>query len=47
MPRLIAVTRSGDETAIGAYRTDFSRLSCLIAMTPALDGQRVTIAPED
>ncbi|MFT4056808.1 MAG: 2Fe-2S iron-sulfur cluster-binding protein [Novosphingobium sp.] len=29
------------------YRTDLSRLSCQIAMTPALDGLRVTIAPED
>ncbi len=29
------------------HRTDLSRLSCQIAMTPALDGLRVTIAPED
>lgn len=105
MPRLIVVTRSGDETAIDAregatvmevirdngfdellalcggccscatchvlvdagwtravggpgadeddlldssdHRTDLSRLSCQIAMTPALDGLRVIIAPED
>ncbi len=29
------------------HRTRFSRLSCQIALTPALDGLRVTIAPED
>jgi 2Fe-2S ferredoxin len=29
------------------HRTAGSRLSCQIAWTPALDGLRVTIAPED
>ncbi len=28
-------------------RTEYSRLSCQVALTPALDGLRVTIAPED
>lgn len=29
------------------YRTDSSRLSCQLTLTDALDGLRVTIAPED
>ena len=29
------------------YRTDSSRLSCQIAMSDALDGLKVAIAPED
>ena len=29
------------------HRTEFSRLSCQIPMSDALDGLRVTIAPED
>ena len=29
------------------YKTPASRLSCQIAFTPALDGLKVTIAPED
>lgn len=29
------------------HRNDQSRLSCQIQLTPALDGLRVTIAPED
>lgn len=30
-----------------SFRTGTSRLSCQIQMTPALDGLRVSIAPED
>lgn len=29
------------------HKTDHSRLSCQIKMRPALDGLRVTVAPED
>jgi len=29
------------------YRNASSRLSCQITLTPALDGLRVTIAPEE
>ncbi|MFV3077052.1 2Fe-2S iron-sulfur cluster-binding protein [Niveispirillum fermenti] len=29
------------------HRRDNSRLSCQVSLTPALDGMRVTIAPED
>ncbi|MEH3106609.1 MAG: 2Fe-2S iron-sulfur cluster-binding protein [Sphingomonas fennica] len=28
-------------------RTEYSRLSCQLPLTPALDGLKVTIAPED
>lgn len=41
---------SGDEDDLldsSDHRIDRSRLSCQIVMTPALDGLRVTIAPED
>jgi ferredoxin, 2Fe-2S len=40
----------GDENELldsSSHRTDASRLSCQITMTDALDGMRVTIAPED
>jgi len=39
-----------DESALldsSNHRTDTSRLSCQIRFTDALDGLRVTIAPED
>jgi 2Fe-2S ferredoxin len=29
------------------HRTEFSRLSCQVPITDALEGLRVTIAPED
>ena len=41
---------SGDEDDLldsSDHRQDNSRLSCQIPMTAALDGMRVTIAPED
>jgi len=41
---------TGDELDLldsSDHRTDRSRLSCQITMTAALDGLRVTIAPED
>ncbi len=37
----------GDLLDSSDHRTAASRLSCQIAFTPALDGLRVTIAPED
>lgn len=30
-----------------SHRTELSRLSCQIPMSPSLDGLRVTVAPED
>jgi ferredoxin, 2Fe-2S len=41
---------SEDENDIlngSSHRTETSRLSCQIPLTPALDGLRVTVAPED
>lgn len=41
---------SGDEDDLldsSDHRTETSRLSCQIPMTDALDGMRVSIAPED
>ena len=41
---------NGDEDDLldsSDHRVSASRLSCQIEMTPALDGLRVTIAPED
>jgi 2Fe-2S ferredoxin len=41
---------SGDEDDLldsSDHRTETSRLSCQIPMTDALDGMKVTIAPED
>jgi len=41
---------SEDESSLldgSSHRRDNSRLSCQIRMSPALDGLRVTIAPED
>lgn len=41
---------SGDEDDLlecSDHKTDRSRLSCQIRMSPELDGLRVTIAPED
>jgi len=41
---------SADEAALldfSDYRTERSRLSCQIRLTPELDGLAVTVAPED
>lgn len=41
---------TGDESDLldsSDHRTEASRLSCQLAFTSALDGMRVTIAPED
>ncbi len=42
--------RSEDEDDLldsSDHKTELSRLSCQVPITPALDGLRVTIAPED
>ncbi|RVT40298.1 2Fe-2S iron-sulfur cluster-binding protein [Sphingobium algorifonticola] len=46
--RLPAVSADEDDLLDSSdHRRDNSRLSCQIVMTDALDGLRVTIAPED
>lgn len=37
----------GDLLDSSDHRTEFSRLSCQVQITDALEGMRVTIAPED
>lgn len=42
--------RSENESELlvtSGHRRETSRLSCMLVMSPALDGLRVTIAPED
>ncbi len=36
-----------DLLSTSEHRTDFSRLSCQITLTPELDGLNVVLAPED
>ncbi len=46
--RLPAMSEDENELLdISRHRRSNSRLSCQIPVTPALDGLRVTIAPED
>ena len=37
----------GELLSTSEHKTGFSRLSCQITLSPALEGMRVTIAPED
>jgi 2Fe-2S ferredoxin len=48
VPRLPQLRADEDDLLdISDYRTENSRLSCQLPLTPELDGLRVTIAPED